>query len=125
MKKAVSFIGVLAVMLFVAGCAQSTPEEKYLSHWEKIVSLIKDNKTDAAKAQTAVKSYLDGNLADMKTLSTQFGKEESKNIAKNSAYIMRVLKLVDTVNELAKTNKALLDDPQLAQAYAPLADLTK
>jgi hypothetical protein len=125
MKKAVSFIGVLAVMLFVAGCAQSTPEEKYLSHWEKIVSLIKDNKTDTAKAQAAVKGYLDANLADMKTLSTQFGQASSKDIAKNSVYIMRVLKLVDAITELAKSNKALLDDPQLAQAYAPLADLTK
>jgi hypothetical protein len=125
MKKAVTIICLLAVSLLLAGCGQATPEERFLSHWEKIVALINENKNDPAKARAAVKSYLDANLAEMKTLAGQFGQEASQKIAQNPDFIDRVIKIVDTIENLKKTNPSLVDDPQLAQAYQPLSDLTK
>jgi hypothetical protein len=125
MKKAVLIVCAIALTALVAGCGQAAPDEKYLSHMEKIVALLRDNKSDTGKAQAAVKSYLDANLPEMKTLLTQFGKEQSKKIGEDPVFLGRVLKLVDALNELAKTDKAFLDNPSVAQALEPLIALTK
>ncbi len=125
MKKAFIALCLLGTLLLLAGCGQATPEERYLSHWEKIVALFSQNRNDPAKARAALKSYLDAHLAEMKTLAGQFGQEAGKKIAENPDFIRRVLKVIDTLNDLAKTNKSLLDDPQFSQAFATLSELTK
>ena len=125
MKKALVVTILLGVILLSAGCAKATPEERFLSHWEKIVNIMTTDRNDPSKALADVKAYLDKNLPEMKTLAGEFGMEESKLIAQDPNFINRVLKVVDKINELAKTNKSLLDDPQFADVYSTLSALNK
>ena len=125
MKKAFLVTFFLGTLLLLAGCAQATPEEKFLSHWEKIVGIMSADRNDPAQALAEVKTYLDSNLAEMKTLAGEFGKEESKKLAENPDFIDRVMKLANTINDLAKTNKSLVDDPRFADAYSSLSTLYK
>jgi hypothetical protein len=125
MKKAALVFCSLVICAFLAGCGQATPEEQFLSHWEKVVALHSENKADPAKAQDAVKAYLDAHLAEMKSLSGQFGNKTDKKIAEDPRFIERVLKLMNSITDLEKTNKSLLDNPGVAQAVKPLIDLIK
>jgi hypothetical protein len=109
---------------FLFGCSQQTAEEKYLNHWEKIVTILLDNKNDSAKATTAVKEYISANIAEMKQLAGQFGKEEGKKIVQDSNFIMRVKKIRESILDLEQKHPQLLGDAAVSEALSQLGDIT-
>jgi hypothetical protein len=116
---------ICALALILVGCSQPAAEDKFLSHWDKITSLISDNAADAAKAAAAVKQYLKDHLEEMKELGKQFGKDSEKKIAENPAFIRRVMEVVDKINTLQQKNPELMSNTGLNDAFTPLAELFK
>jgi hypothetical protein len=123
MRQTFLLLGVLFFVGMLSGCTQQTAEEKLLGHWENIVNLLSNNKTDIAKASAAVKDYVTANIANMKDLAKQFGKDTGKNILKDQGFILRVKKVRESVTELEKKYPVLVNDPQVVEALAPLSEI--
>ncbi len=125
MKRFAVAICTCALASLLAGCAQPPAEDRFLSHWEKIVSLVSENKADAAKAEAAVRQYLKDHLEEMKALTTQFGKDAEKKLAVDPVFIRRVMQVIDDLKDLKDTNQALLNNTGLNEALAPLSEMMR
>jgi len=117
-------LGVICGILFAglfAGCAQQTPEEKFLGHWERIVAILKENKAKPYEAASRLKEYLDANLGGMRELLGQLG--NNPDLAKNQAFIEREIKVRQAIIELETKEAALLENPEVKAALTPLGGL--
>ena len=125
MKRYAFVICAMSVAFLLAGCGEPAAEDKFLSHWEKIVSLVSENTADAAQAAETVKQYVEDNLEEMKTLGEQFGKNAEKKISEDPAFIRRVMEVLDKINTLQEKNPELLGNAGLNQALTPLSDMMR
>ncbi len=125
MKRFAFAICACVLAAVVSGCAETPAEDKYLSHWEKIVSLVSTNKNDAAKASAAVKDYLKNNLDEMKSLAAKFGDTAARKLVDDPGFIRRVIELIDNINTIQKENPGLFNGADLNAALTPLTDLMK
>jgi len=116
---------VLGCMLVFLGCSQTTPHEKLLGHYEKILSILNENKTDINKAAQLAGDYIKKNIDEIRSLYAQFEKEPGAAITKDSIYVERQAKLRTLHLDLEMNYPLLLNSPQVIEAIVPMRELWK
>ena len=87
MRKLSLVVVALVALSFTMGCGKKTPVDQMLGHAEEVLSLLKANKEDPAKAAAALKEYLGTNGAaidaiwkELKTFNEGLSKEDQKKL---------------------------------------------
>jgi len=72
MRKTLKLALLTALILpLFAACGGGSPANKLMDHMDKVVTLLEQNATDAAKAEAAVTAYMKDNQAEMQKLATE------------------------------------------------------
>ncbi|RPJ09344.1 MAG: hypothetical protein EHM28_01810 [Spirochaetaceae bacterium] len=126
MKMRISFaFAVLIAVLLLSGCSQITPHENLLGHYEKILTILNENKTDIEKAAKLAGEYVLANIADIKAQYALFEKEPSAPIVKDSVYIERQTNVVKLHADLETNYPLLMNAPQVIEALVPMREVWK
>ncbi|MBN1523806.1 MAG: hypothetical protein JW904_04945 [Spirochaetales bacterium] len=126
MNMVMKYTVIIAVMLLavsISACSTPTPHERLLSHQEKIISLLEENKEDIPAAAKAVKSYVDGNIEEITKLAEESLADAKNPVLTDSMYVDRTTALLQKHLELETGYVLLLNDPGVMQALAPISEV--
>jgi hypothetical protein len=126
MKLRISFaFSIVIALLLLAGCSQMTPQEKLLGHYEKILNILNENKTDIDKAAKLVGDYVTANLADIKAQYALFEKDPAALIVKDPVYVGRQTSVIKLHSDLETNYPLLMNAPQIIEALVPMREVWK
>jgi len=119
----VFMILALAGTFMFSACSRVTPHEKLLGHYEKILSILSENKTDINKAAQLAGDYIKKNIDEIKSLYAEFEKEPGAAITKDPIYVERQAALRKAHLDLEMNYPLLLNSPQVIEAIVPMREL--
>lgn len=120
MRKATVGIALSALLLVAAGCSNK-PEIALARHLGEMVTLIEQNKEDAAKAAEAVEGYVTAHEAELKKLQQQL-EEQRKTMSREeladlaSEFLLEMGPIMERAARLMKENPMLGKSERLQKA---------
>ncbi|MBN1797157.1 MAG: hypothetical protein JW822_01180 [Spirochaetales bacterium] len=121
--------GFCTLILFgIFTCGAPAPELELTSHMDNIVSIIKEYRSDAASAASALEQYINNNLAEIKnlvkTLETRTSSQKDESEL-NVDMIFKHTRIIEGIMQLEEEEPALMNDARIEQALKPLFEVFK
>ncbi len=119
--------GFFALILFgFFACGTAGPELELTAHMDKIVSILKENRADAAQAAASLKQYIADNLADIKNLAKTLATKSSTQADESGVDIDMIFKhtqIIENIIQLEQEEPVLMNDSRIEQALKPLYEV--
>ena len=114
----------LAALLFVAGCAKKTPEEKLVDMVEGYAKILTSNENDCSKAGKEIDAYIDKNKAEFtlafNDLMTQAKEDKDGKLDKKMEELEAKYKDKFNKDKIEEISKKCESDPDFKKAHEKL-----